>query len=308
MKVRRFAVIGDPVGHSKSPVMQGAAMRVLGLPHTYEAVRTTAAELPQIVAALREGTFDGLNVTVPHKERVLSLVDALDESARVAGAANTLVRQSDGRIVAHNTDAPALAAEIARLRPSAANATDATDAAATANAASWPRGARGLVLGSGGAARAAIVALGSYLGLDEVVVRARSFADPVRREAFLATAPLRVTLETWDPSASGEATTVAIVQATSAGMRGADPGDEVAGVVAWDALPHDAVAIDVVYAPRDTPWLRAARGRGLACDDGLGMLARQGGLALELWLAGESDPSGAGPVRAPFDAMRAALE
>jgi shikimate dehydrogenase len=297
VKVRRFAVIGDPVSHSKSPVMHGAALRALGLPHTYEAVRATAAELPQIVAALREGTFDGLNVTVPHKERVLALADALDESARVAGAANTLVRDAAGRIVAHNTDAPALAAELARLRPGAS-----------------VRGGRGLVLGSGGAARAAIVALGSYLGLDEIVVRARSFADPARREAFVATAPRRVTAEAWSPSSAGEANTVALVQATSAGMRGADPGEEVAGVVAWDALPSDAVAIDVVYAPRETPWLRAARRRGLASDDGLGMLARQGGLALELWLAsfanGPADgPNEAGaPVRAPFEAMRAALE
>jgi shikimate dehydrogenase len=81
-------------------------------------------------------------------------------------------------------------------------------------------------------------------------------------------------------------------------MAGAAPGDGVAAVVAWDALPADAVAIDVVYAPRDTPFLRAARRRGLGCDDGLGMLARQGSLAFELWLG----------MPAPFDAMRAAIE
>ena len=95
MRARRFAVVGDPVGHSKSPVMQGAAMRALGLPHTYEALHATASELPGVIARLRDGTYDGLNVTVPHKERVLSLVDALDESARVAGAANTIVRGDD---------------------------------------------------------------------------------------------------------------------------------------------------------------------------------------------------------------------
>ncbi|HTB72329.1 MAG TPA: shikimate dehydrogenase, partial [Polyangiaceae bacterium] len=115
MRARRFAVVGDPVGHSKSPAMQGAAMRALGLPHTYEAVHATADELPGVVARLRAGEFDGLNLTVPHKERVLALVDSLDESARVAGAANTLVRADGGRLVAHNTDAPALAAELARL-------------------------------------------------------------------------------------------------------------------------------------------------------------------------------------------------
>jgi shikimate dehydrogenase len=81
-------------------------------------------------------------------------------------------------------------------------------------------------------------------------------------------------------------------------MRGAAPGDEIARAVDWGAVPAGAVAIDVVYAPRETPWLRAARDRGLAADDGLGMLARQGALAFELWLG----------VPAPLAAMRAALE
>ncbi len=257
-------------------------MRALGLPHTYEAIRATADELPRVVAMLRAGHYDGLNVTVPHKERVLSLVDALDPSARRAGAANTLVRSHDGALVAHNTDAPALAAEILRL---------GGDSVSRA-------GARALVLGSGGAARAAIAALGVHLGIRDVAVRARAFADPARRDAFVATAPCPITPESWAPSVLGEERTTAVVQATSAGMRGADSGDAVADIVAWDALPPGAVALDVVYAPRDTPWLGAARRRGLRCDDGLGMLARQGALALELWLG----------VVAPLAAMRAALE
>lgn len=284
MTGRRFAVIGDPIGHSKSPVMQAAAMRALGLAHTYEARRVTADELSSVIAMLRDGVYDGLNVTVPYKERVLSLADVLDPSARLAGAANTLVRAEDGRVVAHNTDAPALAAEIRRL----------------SGDSSFGAGDRALVLGSGGAARAAVAALGIHLGAREIVVRARAFADVERARAFAATAPCPITLEPWAPSTGGEERTTAIVQATSAGMRGADPGDSVAGVVAWEALPANAVALDVVYAPRNTPWLAAARRRGLRCDDGLGMLARQGALALELWL---------GPtVKAPLEAMREALE
>ena len=281
MTPRRFAVVGDPVAHSKSPAMHAAAYRALGLPHTYEAVRAAAEELPRVVAMLRDGAYDGLNVTVPHKERVLALVEVLDPSARMAGAANTLVRRDDGRIEAHNTDAPALAAELRRLGSHDVE----------------PR-SRGLVLGSGGAARAAIVALGVHLKVRDIVVRARSFADPARRDAFLATAPCPVEPQPWAPAAASEARTFAVVQATSAGMRGAGPGDEVAGVIDWPALPPDAIALDVVYAPRDTPWLRAARARGLRCDDGLGMLARQGALALELWLG----------VEAPLAAMRAAIE
>ena len=281
MTPRRFAVIGDPVSHSRSPAMHSAAYRALGLPHGYEAVRVTADELPGVVGALRDGSFDGLNITVPHKERVLSIVDSLDASAQAVLAANTLVRSADRRVVAHNTDAPALAAELSRL-----------SGATTL----WGEG-RGLVLGSGGAARAAIAAFAA-LGVGRVVVRARAFTDASRRAHFVGALGLPMDLQPLEASRRDEEGTVAVVQATSAGMQGADPGDAVADAVAWKALPDTAVAIDVVYAPRATPFLRAAHARGLRCDDGLGMLARQGALAFELWLG----------LRAPLDVMRTTLE
>jgi shikimate dehydrogenase len=262
--------------------MHRAAYGALGLAHSYEAVHATAAELPAVVARLRSGEIDGLNVTVPHKERVLSLVDTLDRSARIAGAANTLVRGGDGRLVAYNTDAPALAAEIASL---------------AGDSIPWQH-ARALVIGSGGAARAATVALGLTIGVTDVVVRARGFDDVARARAFEGASPCSVAAQRWAPDPQGERLTRALVQATSAGMQGADDGRAVAGVVAWDDVPPDAIAIDVVYAPRDTPWLKAARARGLRADNGLGMLARQGALALELWLE----------VPAPLAVMRAALD
>jgi shikimate dehydrogenase len=257
---RRFAVVGDPIAHSKSPLMHTAAYRALGLPHTYEAVRASPSELAAVVAALREGRWDGLNVTVPHKQRVLDLVDDVDASAEATGAANTLVRTADGRIAAHNTDSPALAAELRELAAPRAL-----------------RGSQGLVLGSGGASRAAVAALAD-LGVAPVLVRARAHGN-------------------WAPSPAEESRTFAVVQATSAGMTGADPGEIVATAVAWDALPADAVALDVVYAPPDTPFLRAARARGLRCTNGLGMLARQGALAFELWLG----------IPAPLEVMLTAL-
>jgi shikimate dehydrogenase len=277
MRARRFAVVGCPVGHSKSPAMHAAAYRALGLPHAYEAVAAAPGELAGVVAALREGRYDGLNVTVPHKQSVLALVDAVDPGARTARAANTLVRGDDGKLTAYNTDAPALAAELRALAgPEMA----------------WAE-ARALVLGSGGAARAAICAF-AQIGVAGIAVRARAFDDGARREEFLASAPAPVTLEPW--TARRDEEVLALVQATSAGMDGAAPGTEVARVVGWESLTDRAVAIDVVYA-RDTPWLRAARARGLRADDGLGMLARQGALAFELWLG----------VPAPLDAMRRAL-
>ncbi len=246
--------MGDPVAHSKSPRMHGAAYAALGMAHTYEAIRASTFELPAVVARLRAGDFAGLNVTVPHKIRVLDLVDAVAPSAAAVGAANTLVRDDAGRITAHNTDVPALAAELARLAP-------------------LPGAA--LVLGTGGASRAAVAALREHLQVARVVVRGR---------------PL-----TPDPTVDAGVTLV--VQTTSCGMTGADPGELARDAVSWDALAAGAAVLDVVYAPPETPLLAEARRRGLRAANGLGMLSRQGALAFELWLG----------VAAPVDAMRAAL-
>jgi shikimate dehydrogenase len=284
----RFAVVGDPIAHSKSPAMHAAAYRALGLPHSYEAIRAGADELAGVVAALRAGTFHGVNVTVPHKERVLGLVDEVDPSAALVRAANTLVRSPTGRIQAHNTDVRALEAELLALEPRLSELSERTGDPCA------------VVLGAGGAARAAVAALKS-LGLGPVVVRARNEA---RREPMLA--ELRASLHHADSWLRGqllradsrdERDVDVVIQTTSAGMHGADPGDAIAAAVAWDALPDAAVALDVVYAPPETPFLRAARARGLRCANGLGMLARQGALAFELWLG----------VAAPLPAMLAAL-
>ena len=276
----RFAVIGSPVAHSRSPAMHGAAFRALGLPHTYEKIETSAEDLPARVDALRAGTFAGLNVTVPHKSRVLDLVDAIDPSAAATGAANTLVRSPDGEVRAYNTDAPALRDELVRL---------------TNDDATVFRGRSAIVLGSGGAARAAIFALGQ-LGVARVIVRARKekreLADVLQgTAAVLSFEPLVA------PGAEPQ-DLAAIVQATTAGMDGSSvPGGVVADAVDWATVPAGCVVYDVVYAPPQTPLLARASARGLTGDSGLGMLVGQGALAFELWLG----------VKPPADVMRAAL-
>jgi shikimate dehydrogenase len=277
----RFAVIGSPIAHSKSPAMHGAAYRALGLPHVYDKLETSAEELRLRVASLRDGVFAGLNVTVPHKTEVLSLVDEIDVSARATGAANTLVRTAAGGVRAHNTDAPALVEELARL----------------ANDGAVFRGRTALVFGTGGAARAAVFALGA-LGASRVIVRSRRERPDLALvlEASGA-AGASLTFEPIAAAAHEPSDLVAIVQATTAGMNGAAPGDLVADAVAWEQLPSDCVVLDVVYAPPRTPLLERAAARGLANDGGLGMLARQGALAFELWLG----------VAPPFEVMRAAI-
>lgn len=287
----RFAVLGDPIAHSKSPAMHTAAYRTLGLPHRYEAIRAPVEDLPGLVAALRDGTFAGFNITVPHKKRILGLVDVVDSTASLVDAANTLVRAEDGRIHAYNTDTPALADELRELMPEAG--------------LRWT-GRSALVLGTGGAARSAVVALAVDLGVSVVHVRGRSLADPIQAlkvreelEALVRRGGASTEIVTGklaaDRAIDGELS--AVVQATSAGMSGADSGEALTSAVDFSALGARAVALDVVYAPPLTPFLRTAEAQGTRCANGLGMLVRQGALAFELWLR----------VPAPYNAMLAAI-
>jgi shikimate dehydrogenase len=271
--------------------MHAAAYRVLRLPHTYEAIRVQAAEVAGYVDQLRAGAFDGFNVTVPHKSLALACVDEVHGVARMAGAANTLVRLPSGKIRAHNTDAPALALELRSLASESADPF---------------RGGHVLVLGAGGAARSAVVAVGKELGAAEVTLRARN-QDSARRLAEemsdvfrLEGVTTRVIAAPLEPNPAVEARTSAIVQATSAGMerRGEAPtGREVVDAVAWSELSPRCVALDVVYAPPETPFVLAAREVGMRVANGIGMLAWQGALAFELWL----------DIDAPYNAMLTAL-
>ncbi len=294
----RFSLLGHPVRHSVSPAMCTAAFAALGLPHVYTAVDVPgAAGLARMVDDLRSGALGGCNVTVPYKRAVLDCADVRADSVEEAGAANVLTL-TGGRVVAHNTDAEALA------RDSAAVLGDR------------PRG-RAAIVGGGGAGLAALVAC-RRLGFQLVSMTSRSWtntetmfeASGAERARALGalTAP-------W-PSPDAAAPTgklsqalrlqwselVAhadcVIQATSAGMLGAAPGGDVVGTVPWDNLPDHALAYDVVYNPRVTPFLAAAAARGLTAVSGLGMLVHQAALSIALW-------TGQTP---PLDLMRAAAE
>ena len=280
MTALRFALVGDPVAHSRSPAMHEAAYRALGLPHSYETWRVRdEAELAAAVAKLRSGEVAGLNVTVPHKRAVLALVDELDSVARIVGACNTLVAR-DGKVVAYDTDVAAIADELRALAPGG------------------EKGGTALVLGSGGAARAAVVACALHLGADRVVVRARKDASAMCAELEASLKGLDCTVHiSTEPLPAPSPSPCWIIQATSAGMTGAEPGDAVAAAVRWQELAPGAVALDVVYSPPETPFVRAARSAGISVENGLGMLARQGAAAFELWLG----------LPAPLEVMRRAL-
>jgi len=279
----RFALFGHPIGHSVSPSMHKAAFKALDLPHTYEAVDVPDLEhLQSMVDSIRQGIFAGANVTVPHKRAVLELVDRVDPSARNVGAANTLVR-SRGRVIAYNTDSAGLSDDLRAL--------DAV-------------GRTAAVIGAGGGGRAAVAAC-IALGANVVAVTTRSWqgsealvgSDIAEEFRSMGALPCGwpVARDGGDPSSHlsdvlrlqwGDiaATSDLIIQATPSGMKGADRGDAVAALVPWERVRSDVLVYDLVYNPRETPFLRAARARGLRHAGGIGMLARQGAHSLSLWL------------------------
>jgi shikimate dehydrogenase len=269
---RRFILIGHPVAHSVSPAIHQAAYQALGLSHRYDLVDCgDEAAVRHNVLALRAGEVAGANVTVPWKRLALALADRADGSARDTGVANVLSLDASGAVVASNTDAAALADELAALASAPASA---------------------VIIGAGGAAQAAVVACKS-LGIQQIRVSSRSWlatsaeSEWERAERFRA---LGATPLAW-PTASAASELVSelrdtdvIVQATSAGMHGAGPGEEVSSWIPWPELKPSTVAYDVVYNPARTPFLAAAEAAGVRASGGLGMLVRQAARALELWL------------------------
>jgi shikimate dehydrogenase len=265
----QFALLGHPVAHSMSPQIHAEVYRAHGLPHRYVALDCPdEASVADATKRLRGSELEGLNVTVPWKRVALRLADVVDDSAASTGAANVLLRAADGRIVAHNTDVPALAE---RLRAGTPRRTGPM-----------------LVLGNGGAALAAVAACRAA-GASEIWVSARSWLPGLEREQWRDAADFvapDVTLFCWEQHDSRVTEMLAsarcLVQATSAGMRGKSSGEEL---VPWVAqLPVDCFVYDVVYNPALTPLLLAAQRRGLPCEGGLSMLIGQAALAVQLWL------------------------
>lgn len=274
-------VIGDPVAHSKSPLIHGFWLDVLALPGRYGATRVTADELPSFLAARRgDPDWRGCNVTVPHKERVVPLLDRLDPVAARIGAVNTVYRDGDA-LVGTNTDAEGF---LDPLRPVLARP-------------HLFRMAR--VLGTGGAARAIVAALAAH-GVT-IVLAGR---DPAKARALLdALAPgdhHAVSLSHFAASTDFAFDDRAgcldlLVNATTLGMAGQPP-------LAFDMshAPPGCIVYDIVYAPLETPLLRAARGAGFTTIDGLAMLVGQAASAFERLF-------GAAPPRAPDAELRARL-
>jgi shikimate dehydrogenase len=272
---RLAGIIGHPVAHSLSPVFQGAAFRASGLDVSYELWDTSSEALPGRVVSLRGPKYLGANVTIPHKEAIIPLLDELgDQSARV-GAVNTIVNRS-GRLFGFNTDGQGF---VAALR----------------NESAWdPAGKSILLLGAGGAARGIAFALAEarpkVIGIwNRTPERGARLAGEVAATGTrVAAAPEA------DPTGYD-----AIVNCTSVGMHGG--GAEATSPCDLSRARPGVLAVDIVYAPQRTPFLAEAERHGLKTLGGLPMLIYQGALAFEFWTGVNA------PVEVMFDAARAEL-
>jgi len=250
----RLAVLGHPVSHSRSPAMQNAALAALrmGEEWAYEAIEVAPDAFGARVRAMPGEGFAGANVTVPHKGAALALADALSETAREIGAANTLSFEG-GEIRADNTDADGLLASL----PGS------------------PAGRRALVLGAGGAARAVVWALLREGAAVDVWNRTE------RRSANLCDE-----LGGNPVSAPDQGEYGLLVQTTAVGLRGEDPFEELP--LDAERFAPNQVVVDLVYGQEPSRLLAAAEAAGAAVVDGIEVLVQQGALSLQIWTGREA--------------------
>jgi len=265
-------IIGDPVSHSLSPAMHNAAFRALRLDFAYTAFRVQPRDLRAAITGMRALHIVGLNVTVPHKERVIGFLDSVSAAARRTGAVNTIVNRS-GRLHGENTDVTGFLCALDEAK-------------------FQTRGARVLVIGAGGAARAVLTALASGKAAhvtiaNRTVRRAQGVARATTSHGTALTATGLDALG--DPGLLGSVDLV--VNSSSVGLHG-----ERFLPLAYAATPRRSLFFDLIPG-RHTHFLAAAKRAGRRALDGRSMLLHQGTAAFTLWTGRP----------APLAVMRAAL-
>ncbi|WP_335947982.1 shikimate dehydrogenase [Salipiger bermudensis] len=250
-------VIGHPVAHSRSPLLHGHWLKTYGLQGHYIPMDIAPDKLETAFRTLPDLGFVGVNVTIPHKEKVMEIADLVSDRATLIGAANTIIFRKDGKIHADNTDGYGF---IENLRQGAPG---------------WdPKAGPAMVLGAGGAARAVIASL-LEVGVPEIRIsnRTRNRAEQLREE-FGA----RIRVVEWVQAGNAMDDAALVVNSTSLGMVGKQ---ELR--VPLDGLQPGTVVTDLVYTPLETRLLRVAREQDCTCVDGLGMLIHQAVPGFERW-------------------------
>jgi shikimate dehydrogenase len=256
-------VFGWPISHSRSPRLHGYWLRTYGIDGAYVPFATHPAKLEQAIRALPALGFKGGNITLPHKERALGLVDEATPLAKRIGAVNTLLVREDGSILGDNTDGYGFLAHLIASKPDW-------------NAAGGPA----VVLGAGGAARAVVVAL-LEAGVPELILVNRTTR---RAEELAAAIGGNIKVKAWEEREAALAGANLLVNTTNLGQAGQAPLE-----IAIDRLPVSALVYDIVYVPLLTDLLRAAQARGNPIVDGIGMLLHQARPGFAAWFGREPD-------------------
>jgi shikimate dehydrogenase len=255
-------IMGWPVAHSRSPALHNFWLEEHGIDGVYVPLPVRPEQLNAALRALPALGFRGCNLTIPHKQQALSIVDKIEPLARRIGAINTVIVGPDGGLEGRNTDAYGFRESLRESVPD------------------WdPVGAVAVVLGAGGAARAVVAALLEARAKEiRLVNRTEARAEMLARE--LATPTTRIAVHPWAERESALAHAGLLVNTTSLGMAN-EPGLEIDLV----QLPLSAIVMDLVYVPLETPLLAAARERGHRTVEGLGMLLHQGRPGFEAWFS-----------------------
>jgi len=256
-------VIGSPISHSRSPMLHDYWLRRYGTKGFYIPLDVSQADLREALATLPKLGFVGLNVTIPHKETVLSLADIVTDRAALIGAANTLTFRKDGKVYADNTDGSGF---IANLRQEAPG---------------WvPAAGPAVVFGAGGAARAIVAAL-IEVGVPEIRIANRTRA---RAEALRSDFGAKVHVHDWVQAGNLLDDAATVVNTSALGMTGKPEFK-----VPLDALNPKALVTDLVYTPLRTALLDQAEQIGCTVVDGLGMLLHQAAPGFERWFGTRPD-------------------
>jgi len=257
MSIPLAGVIGSPIAHSRSPILHGYWLRTLGIRGYYIPMDISQADLEPAIRAMPKMGFVGVNVTIPHKEKVLQISDLVTDRAALIGAANTLIFRKDGKIHADNTDGYGF---IENLR---------------SNAPHWnPAAGPAAVFGAGGAARAVVASL-IEVGAPEIRIANRT---KTRAEVLHEEFGGKISVYDWVQAGNMLDGALTVVNTTALGMEGKPEFR-----VPLDALSPKAIVTDLVYTPLETAFLAAARRNGCTVVDGLGMLLHQAVPGFERW-------------------------